>query len=168
MPEFPTLKDIVVRPEPFDALPLALTGIGTVLFVAALAYLFYPKWRSVLRRPSTPPLEVPAMSALSELRALQDKDVDHIATRLPIIIRTYLHRRHGALGLYRTADELLGRNAPPPSPRLAPFADLLRETEALRYGRASADPKSLVASAIAILEAEPRETADSAEPDSAK
>ncbi|MCB1097181.1 MAG: hypothetical protein KDN22_16530 [Verrucomicrobiae bacterium] len=155
MPEFPTLKDIVVRPEPFDALPWILAAIGIVLISAALAYLFYPKVRSVLGRPSTPRLEDPAKVALAQLRSLQGQDADHIAKHLPTIIRTYLHRQHGALGLYRTADELLGRDLVPPSPRLAPFADLLRQIEALRYGRAGDDPESLVARAIATIEAEP-------------
>ena len=157
MPEFPTLKDIAERPEPVDVLPWVLGSIGFILIAAGLAFVFYPQWRRARQRPKMPAVEAPKEAALSHLKQLADGQSDLVPERVHEIIRTYLHRKHGALGLYRTADELLGKDgpgAPPLNPKLAPFGKVLRQAEEARYGRARKDALELISSAVAALEAD--------------
>ncbi|MGK0189143.1 MAG: hypothetical protein ACI9R3_004960 [Verrucomicrobiales bacterium] len=159
MPEFPTLKDIVERPEPFDVVPWVLAGIGFLLVLAALAWMLYPGWRRQLTKPNAPALTDPATAAIGELKILANTESTEIPKRVQSILRTYLHRRHGALGHFRTADELLGRNAPgapPVPPDLVPFADVLRSAEERHYGLVQGDQNSLVSDAIAALENDPK------------
>lgn len=157
MPEFPQLNDIAERPAPFDIVPWVLAGLGLLMALTALAWAYYPSWRRRAQMPETPALTEPAAAALSELRALDKTDTEETSRNVQVILRTYLHRKYGALGLYRTADELLGPDtpeSPPVNPKLAPFADVLRTAENLRYRHASGDVEALLADAIAALEQE--------------
>lgn len=157
MPEFPQLNDITERPAPFDIVPWILAVLGLLMAVTALAWAFYPNWRKRAQMPETPALTEPAAAALSELKALEQKDAAETSRKIQVILRTYLHRKYGALGLYRTADELLGPDtpeSPPVNPKLAPFADVLRTAEQLRYGHTSGDREALLADAIAAIEQE--------------
>ena len=143
MPEFPVLRDIAERPAPVDYLPWIFAALGFVLLGAVLALVFGPGYLRSRRRPAWPDVSDATQSALAELRRLSTDSVDghgDVASRVGQIMRTYLHRKYGALGLFRTADELLGRNepeSPPINPNLAPFADILRQTEKSRYGGGS-------------------------------
>jgi hypothetical protein len=145
MPEFPELKDIVVRPEPVNYLPWIFLGVVLLLCVLGFGYWL---WRILTRNDKT----VTAPTLIEARNAALD-NLDQIRVKVPeltseetvvdvqTVLRRFLHRHHGALGLYRTADELIGRTgrgkhaSPPPNPTLAHIEDILRRCEALRYNQ---------------------------------
>lgn len=155
------MRDIAERPAPVDHLPWLLLACGGVLVLAVLAFLLVPSWLRARRQPMAPAPADPSVAAIEALRELRELPDAAVAARVQDILRRYLHRRHGALGLYRTANELIGARgpqAPPPSPAIAPFAEVLSAAEALRYSAGPDTNTGLVVMAIAAVES------DSAQP----
>jgi len=172
-PEFPELRDIVIRPEPVDYVPWI---VGGALAAAVLLVLAVWLWRSLARRmgrPRPPALPGPfageAIAAIRRLEAEADTlPVEELTREIDRTISVYLHRARGALALYRTTDELVGRrraSSPPPNPRLEGFESVLRRCEALRYGGSpgldAQDKRALIAAALEALDRE-RAAADPA------
>ena len=149
MPEFPELKDIVDRPEPIDYTPWIILAVVLLIVVVVVAVVLI---RMIARRPRLPEFPLIAnarQTALADLEAIRARSgeigSEEALERVQRILRTFLHRQYGALGLYRTADELVGRQfqaakAPPRNPHLAPVESALRRCEELAY---SANPQDI-------------------------
>lgn len=144
MPEFPELKDIVERPQPVVYWPWIVLGAVLLIGFIVIAFLV---WRQLTKKPVTinaPALVEATNAALAALKQLHGRvsnlSSDETVIEVQTVLRQYLHRHHGALGLYRTADELIGRtgnqeNMPPPNPMLANIEAIFRRCEELRYNK---------------------------------
>ncbi len=101
----------------------------------------------LVRRASVPPIPPrPEKLALRELKQLKKTagtlSASEFGTALSGIVRSFLHRRAGVLARFATSQEILGTSRTagqaPPAPLAAPFATVLEECDALKFGPGTA------------------------------
>jgi hypothetical protein len=161
---FPELEKIVEPVAPGSA-----SGAGPAwwwwLLAALLAALALVAALTLLGRivhrfrfPAIP--HDPAREAIRQLEALQrhaaSSPTPETAAAVATTVRHYLDRLSGIMARYTTTEEMMGhsrRPAPPPTPAVAACEAVLSQCDQILFGNSSAQPETLINSALSAIRA---------------